>query len=484
MNEMGGSSPDPRILRELARRLESEEVPSWLHARVMGAVRREAARRPRSEAREHRPGRRPSAWRALAGAAVLAVLVLVVAGSPMLRDRLAALAPAALERGATGQGGRSSPPAKVRAEDLLPRSGRYATLDGYPAELSVRRDGSLLRVTETLPGPSSPPGGTAKQVFQLVLRGGCLEQEPGVAGGMAASTAREAPVVWLCAPPQAAGGHEAAPPGPAQPGYPDQQWTEDPTFGRVLRVRSRLLVRGQPLDVERSFAPGKGLVRVLQRDERGQLLEEWVLLGGPAARRPLTARLPYVPFGAAAQDVPYRLVTPADLPFSLYVPADSPLVPGGFQVEAVQVGEARGIRYGLLDQRSMVTEVVFLPPGASLDETVRNMLRAMVEYRKAPYDLIFQEAPTDASAPWVIRNYAGSSRNDPTMTGTAAIGRYRDRYFYLIRVGWYEQASVADLQSWQWEDGRGFQQGLTGGDSSATGGAAAPGSAASPGSGG
>ncbi|MCL6522774.1 MAG: hypothetical protein K6U79_10460 [Firmicutes bacterium] len=445
MSGMGERPPDPRLVRELERRLEEGEVPPWLHARLMAAIRREELRRERRR-RWHEPRR------ALAAAAAVALLALAAASSPMLRDRLAGLAGGGAPGGAAAGGG-ARPQAAPTAEALLPRSGRYATLAGAPVEWQVRRAGATLQLTEVLPAvPASAR--PARRSYRLELRDGCLEAQG--AGGAASS--------WYCLP--AAGKAEVADGGQGGAALPaGESWVQDPDFGRVLRVVRPAAAGeagGAAVQVERFFAPGSGLVRELWLDARGRLLDERVRLGGPAAERPLVARLPLIPFGAPAEEVSYRLVTPAGLPFSLYVPADSRWVPGGFQVEPVEVGEARGIRYGLLDRNRMVTEVVFLPPGATLEETVANMLQAMVDFRRPPYGLIFQESPAGGSAPWVLRSYQGSNRSDPTMTGLATVSRYGDRYFYLIRVGWYEQPAVADLQSWQWQDGKGFQQGLAG----------------------
>lgn len=185
---------------------------------------------------------------------------------------------------------------------------------------------------------------------------------------------------------------------------------------------------------------------------------------GPATpSRAPKATLEVQPFGSHPVKVPFTLLAPKRLPFSTYVPADSKLFPGGFQVKDIHVGQAPGVVFGDLGNQRMITEVVFMAQGASLGDAITNLKLGIKPYEASPYGLQFKENtysqnPNEKPA-WIIKEYDGANPKHATRLGTADIGQYKDRYFYILRIDWYEAANIPVMSEWRWRDGSTFKEG-------------------------
>lgn len=175
------------------------------------------------------------------------------------------------------------------------------------------------------------------------------------------------------------------------------------------------------------------------------------------AMRPLRKTLEITPFGDQPYPATFGLLAPPGLPFSTYVPIDSGPHPLRFTSQPVQVGSASGIRFGDLADHQMITEAVFLPPGTTWAQAIKNLQLGEQAFSKAPWRLSkFRETTGPGLPAWALREDTTDPHDE--ILGTADLGRYRDQYFYIIRTGWYEADSLPIMQEWEWADGRFWDQ--------------------------
>lgn len=399
------------------------------------AVDEELKSRVRSRAQSERQGRRDGTWWwASAGLFAAALIATAILG-------LFAHKPSAPAQ---------KPPKSPTVLDFLPHSGNYAFPDGYVQRWAVARSGNRLTISEFDSGVSATQPAF---VYDLQIKDGCLEQLD-VRNTKGVAQAEAFP--WYCVPPRSF--HDA---------YDNADYhvvesaTESygnvPGAGRVLEVRVRQTKGGKTYTIQRYFAKGQGLVRETITDSAGLVQYDLSPVSGTGVGRPVRAMLAYMPFGAHPMQMPFGLLAPAGLPFSTYVPLASHAFGPGFSSQSVFVGDARGVLFGDLQHRAMLTEVVFLPKGGTLAQAIASLQKAETAYPK----LRFTPDPDMkyAAFPWALREYSGTDPHDPTDLAGADIGRYQGQYFYIVRAGWYERGDVPILSAWRWSDGETLGQG-------------------------